>query len=563
MRLKSLLSAALAFLAFTALAQKEPDYHDTKKYTTDLNHQGWTGAFRGSRIEWVPIKASCVECAPLADEYNALANELLSVRHSRNVVQQDYQKVRDRVKQDAPRTREPGEEARAVVAMANLGNAVENTLKNLRKDEEILMAKLKRLAKTLSDCNLRCPDGTIVDALEGVRPVVRVSNPYDPPFANVNADELKELVLPFPWAGPYREVCLRCAKLAERLNALRPLTLGALFNIEHQKRDAERVRLAQKLRDRLRDAARSLQFAMLDLFEYGTYGLRPSRYEDSDDIERYTQNFHATLKLYQDCVKTCPKPGERQAFNLSDPIRIPVPKVTGGQAVESVAQGIAGGVLGGLTRGMLGGGGGERQAPPLVARPNHPEQSLTSKDGKTSIRLAGAALPEGCQVTLGVQQSPGNGAPHLIALQDANGNTMQPSKIAVYQIWEARGEWTLNVSWTKSYYQDGQLVRQEKGGWTANWTEVLGRYKTPGELPAIWQDFGGRPFDGARGVVADFQLPAGQAFNSADWNLVAHVATRDGDSIVTQPFVASMNAAEKGSLSFTQHEHTVWEAKGR
>lgn len=88
----------------------------------------------------------------------------------------------------------------------------------------------------------------------------------------------------------------------------------------------------------------------------------------------------------------------------------------------------------------------------------------------------------------------------------------------------------------------------------------MGQYKTPGDIPAIWKDFGGKPFEGIRGIVADFKFPEGQTFNSADWNLITHATTRDGDFIQAQPFIMDMTAGEKGVLSFTQRETTVWDA---
>ena len=145
-------------------------------------------------------------------------------------------------------------------------------------------------------------------------------------------------------------------------------------------------------------------------------------------------------------------------------------------------------------------------------------------------------------------------------LQDNKGNILQPTEITVYQIWEVWGGWRVTVSWTKSYFEDGRLVKQERGGWSASWSEFLGRFKSPGDIPAIWKDFGGKPFEGIRGIVTDFKFPEGQTFNPSDWNLVAHVTTKDGNNILTQPFVADMTAGEKGLLTFTQREQTVYEA---
>lgn len=161
---------------------------------------------------------------------------------------------------------------------------------------------------------------------------------------------------------------------------------------------------------------------------------------------------------------------------------------------------------------------------------------------------------------MGGIESPGNGAPHLVVLQDNKGNVLQPTGITVYQIWEVWGGWRVTVSWTKSYFEDGRLVKQEHGGWSTSWTEFLGRFKSPGDIPAIWKDFGGKPFEGIRGIIADFKLPEEQTFNMPDWNLVAHITTKEGNFILTQPFVAGMTAGEKGLLSFTQREQTVYEA---
>jgi len=243
------------------------------------------------------------------------------------------------------------------------------------------------------------------------------------------------------------------------------------------------------------------------------------------------------------------------SFRISDPIRMPIPETPASQTAGNLAKGLVGGLMGGL----LGGGSrGGSDGPSLPLRPPYPEQTLTSKDGKAKINLSGAADPDACQLVIGVKESPGNGAPHWIVLQDKQGNIIQPTGVQVYQIWEAWGGWKMTVSWTKSYFEDGRLVRQEHGGWSTGWVNFYERYKSPSEVPAIWKDFGGKPFEGIRGVIADFKFPEG--FNPADWNLVAHVTTKDGASILTQPFVASMTAGNRGVLSFTQREQTVWES---
>jgi hypothetical protein len=249
-------------------------------------------------------------------------------------------------------------------------------------------------------------------------------------------------------------------------------------------------------------------------------------------------------------TKSIPKTSVRP----SDPMIISMPETSAGDTATSIGKGLVGGVLGGLF------GGGRQEGPKLAGKPPYPVQTFTSQDGKTKCDLSGAVDDNNPQIVVRVGDSPGNGAPHLVFLQDNQGNILQPTEVRVFEIWEVWGGWKLTVSWTKSYYQDNQLVKQERGGWSTSWTGLLGRYKSPSEIPGIWQDFGGKPFESIRGVIADFQTP--QTFVPQDWNLVVHLTTKGSqpNTIVTQPFVAAMNKNERGVLSFTQRERTIWES---
>ncbi len=249
----------------------------------------------------------------------------------------------------------------------------------------------------------------------------------------------------------------------------------------------------------------------------------------------------------------------KKDFRLSDPITIPMPETTAGDVAATVSKGLLGAALGGF----FGGRSDEAdQGPDLAQRPPYPEQILTSEDGNIKVDLAGAVDNGTAQIVVGVKESPDNCAPHLVVLQDDRGRILQPAQIAVYEIWELWGGWKLTVSWTKSYYTDGQLVKQERGGWNTSWTEFLGRFNNPGEIPSIWKDFGGKPFDGIRGIIADFEAPTGESLNPADWNVIVHITSKgtEGDTIVTQPFVADMIKGKDGVLTFKERERTVWEA---
>ena len=177
-----------------------------------------------------------------------------------------------------------------------------------------------------------------------------------------------------------------------------------------------------------------------------------------------------TAQIFKNALLQAPgaKPAGTEAkdYKLSDPIRIQLPPTTAGDVAGAVAKGVVGGLLGGL---FGGGGRSEPEGPNLAAKPALPETTFASKDGKTKINLSGAIEDGKPYVVMGVKESPGNGAPHLIMLQDKNCNVLQPKETSVTAIWEQWGGWKMTVSWTKSYYEDGRLVKQEKGGWSTPW----------------------------------------------------------------------------------------------
>src|SRR3990172_676047 len=245
-------------------------------------------------------------------------------------------------------------------------------------------------------------------------------------------------------------------------------------------------------------------------------------------------------------------------FKLSDPIKIQLPPTTAGDGAGAIAKGVVGGLLGGLF------GGGRRQEPEgpnLVAKPALPETMLASKDGKTKINLSGAIEDGKPYIVMGVKESPGNGAPHLILLQDKNCNVMQPKETSVTGIWEQWGGWKLTVSWTKSYYQDGQLVKQEKGGWSTPWNIFRTQINDPSEIPGIWKDFGSGPFEGTREVMSSFEPSPGVPFVLADWHLITHATTDAGNNqILTAPFVTGLGTDKDNNLTFKPMDRTACES---
>jgi hypothetical protein len=239
---------------------------------------------------------------------------------------------------------------------------------------------------------------------------------------------------------------------------------------------------------------------------------------------------------------------------ITKPIKVASASDVASSKVKGFGKGLMGSVIGQASGGMIGvgGGGKEVKEPKLAKKPKYPKTDIKSKDGKSKLELSGAVEDGTLKLAQRIKKSPRSGAPHLMALQDRKCRLILPARIFVYELWVT---WTLEVNWTKSYYQDGQLVSQEHGGWTDSWTDLLARYSGVMFLPGIWEDFGGKPFKGVRSVIAEFELPKGEKFNPEDWSFITHITRKaPGGGIITAPIVTNMTRNEDGTLSFKEGE---------
>lgn len=223
----------------------------------------------------------------------------------------------------------------------------------------------------------------------------------------------------------------------------------------------------------------------------------------------------------------------------------------------SAAKSAIGGLLGGGSfggGGPFGGGGGPR----MVRKPKGPWDDLRS--GDTGIALTGWTFvsrhknrPPLIRIALEVRDSPFNGGPDSVWLQDANGNVLHPVGYLIFEIWR---HWRLTITITREHYVNGQLVSRSVTRESTQWKELLDRYKVLLTAPSIWERLQTRPFDKLRGVIVEFPLPKG--FDPSRWSLVAHVTSKakmNGKEVIkTTPFAADVMPGKGRHLRFHSSE---------
>lgn len=248
---------------------------------------------------------------------------------------------------------------------------------------------------------------------------------------------------------------------------------------------------------------------------------------------------------------------------------MPASESVGAKAGETV-KGLAGGLLGigGGPLGGLGGGGGPRMA----GKPKGPWAELNS--GDTGIELTGwiyqpRSKKKKPEIRFGIRiaDSPDKGAPHMMMLQNQNGDMLLPVGYMVFELWR---NWKLTITVTRETYVDGQLVSREVSQSSYSWKELLDRYVAVLEAPSIWEQLGGddpKAFGKFKGIIVQYELP--ENFNPAQWSLVSHVTSKskykdipesirsnavdqrkeqkaDTDEVLlTVPFVASLAPGKK------------------
>jgi len=224
-------------------------------------------------------------------------------------------------------------------------------------------------------------------------------------------------------------------------------------------------------------------------------------------------------------------------------------------AVSNFAKGALGGMLGGGGGmfGGLGGGGGQAGAR-MVNKPKVPFFEFSN--GDTNVEIGGWVYkprskkkkPE-IRIAQRIKDSPDDGAPHMMLLQNRDGRVLRPIGYMIFELWR---HWKLTITITRESYIDGALVSRSVTRESTSWDELAERYKKIMEAPGIWEQFGLAPFGKLKGIIAQFPLP--EDFNPADWTLIKHDTAKamiNGKEVIkTVPFVVSIGQGEKNRLTF-------------
>ncbi|MFZ5670352.1 MAG: hypothetical protein ACOY4K_12735 [Pseudomonadota bacterium] len=286
-----------------------------------------------------------------------------------------------------------------------------------------------------------------------------------------------------------------------------------------------------------------------DLAEYGRAFLAFGQngvdhlFTYDEEIRRLDSTRRRTIDLiaagrYAPCPKKpCPPRQGR------DPITVgPNSKVGSGAQLRGKLGGMAtSALLGALGAGGGGGGGSEPQL--WTCKIKESEMTLF-EDPVTgvSIRVGARRAKDKVVVFTDIVKSPDKGTFQTAFLErPSTGEVLAPSDVGPCDLW---GEWKLTVSWTRSTYVDGQLVKRESGGWSEG-----GFFRIPGVLSKVdapdglWKRMGfSNASHGVRDMAAIFDVPPG----GGPLTYVVHVTRPKGDPVTTVPFVLTLTEGPGG-----------------
>ncbi|MGB4107915.1 MAG: hypothetical protein WBK55_08990 [Alphaproteobacteria bacterium] len=616
------------FLAVPAFAQDEDGPSPLPRLiflekdgptTDDPNHRGY--AYDQDDlpfpIKWKEIAAQCDPCKPLADAYNQTMQSLMNTRYWIAEIEDRQSDIQGRnnftrsyggAPQPGENTGLNPEQEKQAAAELSYRMGVEDMagrLPALKAQEESLQALSDDLYRQLEECEARmCTGG-------GFKPVLKAG--VELPSANL---------LPFDWKGPYPPVCQKCAKLAERLNELPTLARVALAGLEAARADLmfaemellsiqaehDDIILERKVFDthpdgktktdkEIQEEIRKREKDQQD-YEKKTRKRRDEmeakKKKAEEDIAKYeadldaiTKNFEETLKLYEDCIKTCT--GKTETGMMIDPAKPKQEYALGGSPgydfgkcygkfdlgqsftlganaeygtgaqmknkAKDMATGMAMGALGNVTGGggiSLGGGGdgigspmggdrGGSDGPKLDKNPLRGLEYQPFKWEGFYVGVQGGFTDDGFVLNEQIEESPdGNSTFHATWLQDSQGRTIMPSRYYIYDIYR---DHKLTVWWTYDHWTNGVHDAHDEGSETSQWREDLGSYKLrfggeKGIQNSIWYQSG---FDtavkGVRHIGALYDIAPEDLMGECGLASVTHLTLPGQDPVTTVPFI--------------------------
>jgi hypothetical protein len=252
-----------------------------------------------------------------------------------------------------------------------------------------------------------------------------------------------------------------------------------------------------------------------------------------------------------------PRPGGKKAClpGGKRPGRAPISigsngKVGSGARAKKKVLSTLGGLAGGLLGGGGGGGGGTGGPQLAKCRIKNSEKTVFTDPGTgISLRVGAKRTGDTVVVFADVAKSPDSGTFQGGWVETPDGGTFGPHRADICELW---GEWSLTVSWTKTTYVDGQVVKRESGGYSkAGRFDLPGMVSTDAAPSGLWQRLGfSNASHGARSVALQYRIPAVE-LAAAPMRLLIHVTRPSRNPVDTQPFELVMTEGP-GGIAFGQ-----------
>ncbi len=498
-----------------------------------------------NRVDWKSITTGCKPCQHLVDRYNLAMQEVFYYRQEQGIwinYQANFErgaaqelKLKNR-KLDITDDKTLG----GATASKALGDMFESDAK-MQKALKVLKALEKKasqianqLYKQIKDCEKQCKGGK--QELSGITigtlpPIMGVYLIGVPP--------LKDYKLSFKWDGPYPVVCPKyCEKLAARLNELPELYRTQMFDLDIEKR---------------KDSASQVNLKI--------GGGRASVIEAN--LKKIKENFKATLKLYNDCIKKCKPKKQACVFPEDSGTSItvgPNSKVGTGAKLKSKAKGMAMGALGRAFGGSgfsFGGGGkkgGRGSEQPKTEKDPTSGDFVNVSSGGGELGVRAGFTDDGLVISSLLDDIPGKGTFHAQWLEDGKGHRILPKRYLIFSLYQ---DWKLTVSWTHDKWVDGEHVYHDEGKEISFGRNDLGSYAVwfEEEKNAIWNRLGfGTAVKGVDQLGTIYDVAPSALKGPCPLRLVTHVSKpKDKPNVGTIPFMHDLfrskdESADKNNL---------------
>lgn len=562
------------------------------KTTDNPNHIGRVGSGSSARVvEWQPLESNCEKCSKITAQYNTTMQQLFQARLAFYQLQQfredpTYGLVTWLNDSSGASIDLDPETAEGMEVLNRFLSALEYYEAAKDQQRRIILEleqQAKYLQSVISECELQqCGR----KGRTKINPIfvdgVKTSDTFQPDpatlFENYDID----------WNGPYNTDCLPCNNISLQLNAIPGWLSRAHFKLLNAQMQLEYLQIIAPLapwvaeQRFINEANESLTAAQ----------------DDIDLLSAYYDSLLSELLLCE--ARYCPNQeqddGSKSALVLPDsklkitqvyncsgidgdkPVMVGNNRDIGSRAnfkdkAKKKALGTAAGAAKKLV-GLGGGGGNKDEGPVTYKDPVKKKHKVKAKDKKPkrSITTGATFTDGGLLVSTDIDKAPGKGTFQYIWLENQNGWRLDPINHFLYQLW---GEWTLNVSWTKDTYIDGEHVAHEEGAWSESWKELEfeeerieyregSEERTPTKQPGInkyppiiWKGLGfNTAVSGVRGLGTLFPVTPAM-LEQSPLDLFIHITEPKKDPVMTFPYRFRLSLGDDNQIETERiRQHT-------